>query len=295
MEGYTKLANLMAQHGEMGILRQFKILNFKNLLYLQAELVESERELDQLCAADERAQHPTRPLYRKHWRLLSESVHDGNDEQWRKILQIRKQLKEYSKYYLFSVEMPMVGYVRGDVVGSILISILLDDCLAQQALLASLESPNKYDVELLRDWLRRPDMGDFPILSHDKDAWHKETEYDLIAISGRKDTDSFTQWVSTSLVPTFHALLGKRCKEPLLWHATAGVVHYSDSTINRILNLVGTILSSLFPIVSIVVLYLVNYMPARISIIAAFTAIFSLCLAVMTRARRVEIFAATTA
>jgi hypothetical protein len=100
MEGYTKLAKLMAHHGEMGIFRQFKILNFKNLLFLQAELVELERELDQLSAADQAAQHPTRPLYQKHWRLLSESEHDGNDEQWRKVLQIRKQLKEYSMYSL---------------------------------------------------------------------------------------------------------------------------------------------------------------------------------------------------
>lgn len=96
MEGYSKLAELMAHHGEMGIFRQFKALNFKNLLYLQAELVELERELDELCALDQRAQHPTRPLYQKHWRLLSESELDGNDEQWQKVLHIRRQLKEYS-------------------------------------------------------------------------------------------------------------------------------------------------------------------------------------------------------
>jgi hypothetical protein len=161
--------------------------------------------------------------------------------------------------------------------------------------LASLGSPNRYDVEFLRDWLQRPDMGDFPISSHDKDAWHKETEYDLIAISARKNMDSFTQWVSASLVPAFHTLLGKRYKDPLPWHVTAGVAHYSDSNINRILDIMGTVFSSLFPILSIVVLYPVNYMPARIGIIAAFTAIFSLCLAVMTGARRIEIFAATAA
>lgn len=161
--------------------------------------------------------------------------------------------------------------------------------------LARLETPNAYDVELLRDWLRRPAMGNFPIISHDRDAWAKETGHDLVATVNRSNADSLTKWVSVSVVPTFHALLGKRFSEPSPWHATLGVTHYPDSTILRVLDVIVTMLSSLFPILSIVILYAVKDMSARIGIIAAFTALFSLCLAVMTRAKRIEVFAATTA
>jgi hypothetical protein len=45
MDGYAKVALLMSRHNEYGIVRRFGELNFKNLLYLQAELVELEAQL----------------------------------------------------------------------------------------------------------------------------------------------------------------------------------------------------------------------------------------------------------
>jgi hypothetical protein len=54
-------------------------------------------------------------------------------------------------------------------------------------------------------------------------------------------------------------------------------------------------IASLLPVVSIVVLYLVDSMPKRLGIVAGFTAAFSIALALFTRARRVDIFAATAA
>jgi len=52
--------------------------------------------------------------------------------------------------------------------------------------------------------------------------------------------------------------------------------------------------SSLFPILAIVVLYYVEEMPVRLACIAAVTGSFALALGLMTHASRVEIFAATT-
>jgi hypothetical protein len=63
----------------------------------------------------------------------------------------------------------------------------------------------------------------------------------------------------------------------------------------RILQIVGTVLACLFPISSIVILYLVSSMAARLGIVVLFTALFALSLAVFTGAKRVEIFAATSA
>jgi hypothetical protein len=96
MAGHTKVARFMAHHGEMGILRRFKDLNFKNLLYLQAELVELEKELEDLSRADNAAIDSPRASYQKHWPLLRESKSDGSGDQWAKVLQIRKTLKQYS-------------------------------------------------------------------------------------------------------------------------------------------------------------------------------------------------------
>jgi len=70
---------------------------------------------------------------------------------------------------------------------------------------------------------------------------------------------------------------------------------YRDSHFHRIANVVGTLISSLIPIGSIVVLYFVTSMPLRLAVLSCFTAIFSIALSLLTSAKRVEIFAATAA
>jgi hypothetical protein len=70
---------------------------------------------------------------------------------------------------------------------------------------------------------------------------------------------------------------------------------YRDSHFHHIANIVGTLISSMIPIGSIVVLYFVSDMPIRLAILSLFTAIFSIALSLVTSATRVEIFAATAA
>ena len=95
MEGYAKVAQLMAIHGETAILRSFASLGFRNVLYLQAELIELEAEHQALAKADKGSLNPCRTLYDKHWWLLSRSELHGNGEQWQKWLEIRSKLKEF--------------------------------------------------------------------------------------------------------------------------------------------------------------------------------------------------------
>jgi hypothetical protein len=59
--------------------------------------------------------------------------------------------------------------------------------------------------------------------------------------------------------------------------------------------MVGTVVSSLAPMVSIVVLYVVQNTSVRLGLVCAFTLLFSFVLALVTNARRIEIFAATAA
>jgi hypothetical protein len=77
------------------------------------------------------------------------------------------------------------------------------------------------------------------------------------------------------------------------WDPESGICDYSESTIVTVLDICGTVVSSLLSISSIVVLYFVCSMSIRLGIVAAFTTVFSLVLALITKARRVEIFVAT--
>jgi prepilin signal peptidase PulO-like enzyme (type II secretory pathway) len=73
----------------------------------------------------------------------------------------------------------------------------------------------------------------------------------------------------------------------------SGLYHYSDAHLHTMINIVGTVVSSLTPMVSIVVLYVVQSTSIRLGLICAFTLIFSFLLSLDTKARRVEIFEET--
>lgn len=95
MEGYAKIANLMGHHQELAIFRRFNVLNFQNLLYLQAKLTYLEDDLRKLARCD--AAEPSRRFYSKEWWSLARTRGNGTERaQWKKILQIRKTLREYS-------------------------------------------------------------------------------------------------------------------------------------------------------------------------------------------------------
>lgn len=95
MEGYSKVANLMGQNLELGIIRRFKNLNMQNLLYLQAELTQLESELRDL-EAENGARQDHRRYYAKDWWTLSHPLQEGDDAQWHKMLEVRAKLREYS-------------------------------------------------------------------------------------------------------------------------------------------------------------------------------------------------------
>jgi hypothetical protein len=56
-----------------------------------------------------------------------------------------------------------------------------------------------------------------------------------------------------------------------------------------------TVVASLLPLCSVVVLYVVQSNGLRLGIIVVLSACFSLALALMTNARKIEVFAATSA
>ena len=96
MEGYAKFAAMMGQHPEMAVFRTFRALNMKNLLYLQAELVELERDLEVIAELDEASGIPQKAEYARSWVALNRSEAEGDGYQLRKVLTIREKLKQYS-------------------------------------------------------------------------------------------------------------------------------------------------------------------------------------------------------
>ena len=70
---------------------------------------------------------------------------------------------------------------------------------------------------------------------------------------------------------------------------------YDEKIVIRAADMIGTAISSLLPILAVIVLHSVREMLTRLGMIALFTVVFALALMVTTKAKRVEIFAATAA
>jgi hypothetical protein len=99
MDGYDKLAAFMGDHHEMLILRRFSMLNAKNLLYLQAELVNLEAELKNIVISDRSSRDAEKDCFPYSvWHLKNASQVSGKNDstQWLKVLEVRQKLKEYS-------------------------------------------------------------------------------------------------------------------------------------------------------------------------------------------------------
>ncbi|PVH73652.1 hypothetical protein DL98DRAFT_606918 [Cadophora sp. DSE1049] len=267
-EGYPQVAEFMGEYPTLAMVRRFRGLNARNLLYLQAELVLIEKKLQEVEKAD--AKNDATKQYSKDyfWLMESATESEGGD-QWRLIMEMRDKLREYN------------------------------DVLIQQTTLAQISGPSKYDQRTMQRWFERKDLGDMPLEGDDDSIWAKPGRIkdgdgvsrhvkDLIAINGQSsDLDQATGWLVNKLVPSWHENIGNR------FHG--GIRTYRESSFYTLTAILATTLSSLLPVLSIVVLYLVHSMPARLGVIAAFTAGFSFALSIITSASRVENFAATAA
>ncbi|KAJ0425118.1 hypothetical protein BJY00DRAFT_202964 [Aspergillus carlsbadensis] len=266
MHGYERLANLMASDKGLSIFRSFKKLNAKNLLYLQAEIVNVQTELEEIIEADETSRDGTREKFSTSVYYLKEGIESGS-EQWEKVLELRELLDKYNTAAL------------------------------QYAQILRLKRPHDTDRDVLKTWLSQ---NAFCSTVTEFDQWfgqegtNDENERDLVTLCGRyENVDSLTRWVFRSFVPWFHERVGfRRTKDKDI---EAGTVYYDDEKIIRATRVTSTITSSVIPASSMLVLYLVDHMVWRLAIIVLYNVGFSIILGLLAKARRVEVFAASTA
>ncbi|KKY28725.1 hypothetical protein UCDDS831_g00110 [Diplodia seriata] len=246
----------MGPHRGMALFKRFAVLNARNLLYMQAELLDLERELDVIAEMD---REDGRPFDVEALKLMSPDPGEPDDEQRQLVLKLRRKLKEYN------------------------------EALLQQAKINKLEKANKYDLHVLNGWLRQEQGGDNFLLGVEARPWQEQR--DLVALSSRQH-DTLTKYMSETLVPWLHR---QGLHRPKKMDEEAGLVEWDDgsySTASRVLSVVA---SSIIPGAAVVTLYHIQDLLARIFAALAFSAIFSLALALLTTARPAEIFAATAA
>ncbi|KAL8723949.1 MAG: hypothetical protein Q9181_007063, partial [Wetmoreana brouardii] len=263
MASYNKLAALMGQHQEMATFRRFQRLNAKSLLYMQAEILHLEQELDMIELEDKCSADKDRALLHVSVFNLKESSGYPHDVQWSKVLEVRKKLEAYNKALV------LFSRVQG------------------------LPSPCGRDLKTLQEWLDRPEGGDFFLHGREAETWNDENDF-LTLPRHKVERDSLTGFVNDLVIPCYHRL-STRWNKGTVSRDPNGIWHYPYDTMTAAVNTISTCLSSLLPSTSIFVLYFLQSPVARLAAITVFTTIFSSTLFMITKARRIDVFAATTA
>jgi hypothetical protein len=171
-----------------------------------------------------------------------------------------------------------------------------DAALIQTAKVYRLAQPLKSDVAFLREWLEMPHGGDFFLKGLEAEPWKPHCEGDLVALSVRPEQrDLFAQYLSDRIVPWYHRYIGHRTQSPVSAQDWGGVWEYKSELFVVLGNIVCMILSALVPSASIICLYFVSSMIARLAVVSGMSFLFSFMMTVIVQGRRVEVFAATTA
>ncbi|KAH7381374.1 hypothetical protein DE146DRAFT_793337 [Phaeosphaeria sp. MPI-PUGE-AT-0046c] len=264
MNGYSKLASMMGLNPELAIFRRFSALNAHSLLLLQAELVFLENKLKRCIDADTAYGHDLRTIYDRDWQSMFESATkpDGCAEQWETVVRARSVLKEYN------------------------------EALLLQKMLAKEEGPLAPDITYLQDWMKRTTMGCVYLIGADSDVYEKPVLEDLIAIKRHRGHNLASRTIADFWVKVWRRMIFWRTTAPSSG-MYANTIHYSDSTLTKLGEVLGTMCASTLPVLAIVTLYYVQSMGRRLAAIAVFTSIFSAVLGIFSNGRRIEIFAAT--
>ena len=170
-------------------------------------------------------------------------------------------------------------------------------------------------MAVLRRWLQAPEYGNFSFTGLEGQIWDEDRVDDFVSMKAlNADHDLFSGWFADWIVKHFHQYIGYRykvkppiscttvlplakrgIKKPISADDSIGLTEYKESKITFAASIIVISVAAMLPAISIFALYLVHSMVVRLGVITVFSGLFSASLAVFTRARKVEVFAATAA
>ncbi|KXH65576.1 hypothetical protein CSAL01_12160 [Colletotrichum salicis] len=267
--GYGRLAKFLASSHENAIFRKFEQLNTMTLLRLQAELQSMEQELEEIQQEDQESGDPERSSYGVSFRPMRENALDGDSEQLELLEKIGRTLNDYNQ------------------------------ALENFTFLHQASPPLDIDIKSLRLWLGRENVGQGDrFLSQagiEGTVWDEEHRGDLLTVGGPSTrSDRLSRFINDKALSFYQSTLGHRSKDGNKVGAD-GIRHYDGRKVQRAGDIVVGALSAAFPTVAILVLYFVQNLIHRIGLVIVFTFIFSVAFAMMTGAKKAEVFAATAA
>ncbi|KAI1462159.1 hypothetical protein F4805DRAFT_412270 [Annulohypoxylon moriforme] len=159
-----------------------------------------------------------------------------------------------------------------------------NNALEAQASIAALERPDRRTWKVLTAFV---DDDPSALLDEDKKFLDQDFYRDLVALE-RKSSDPMTSFLAKLFAKFFQT------EEDRL-HTQGNLGFFSTDRIRGLVRILAVIISSLLPVLSIVVLYFIRSQLVRLYTIVIFSTLCSLVLTLLTDARNIEIIAGTAA
>ena len=216
IEGWPRVALLMAKTPDFAAFSRFRDLNVKSLLYYQAQLTTLRFQLH-------KAEYKDLRRGENHAARADIMMDDAKSEQFQIMTEIRKVLREYSE-----LATPDPLFTTNDLINR------TDEALLQYSQISALPQPESYNMKNFRRWLRHEGGANMVIggkgeqhtwgdLRKDpfegkpglwKQFWRliwnfiwtqpqSSDDLDLVATRPSGKIDGFTRWVAGYLIPFY--------------------------------------------------------------------------------------------
>ena len=101
MNGYNALAGYIGTFPSLAIFRRFLILNARNLLCMQGEIINLEHDLRVTIDIDRKTENSVRNQFEHDIEALKgPHSNPGDGVQWQRTLELRRLLRDYSACFL---------------------------------------------------------------------------------------------------------------------------------------------------------------------------------------------------
>ncbi|EXJ57588.1 hypothetical protein A1O7_07936 [Cladophialophora yegresii CBS 114405] len=258
MTGYGALAAMMANNNNIEAFRRFSNLNVENILHMQAELQHLETVIHEVRAI---------PELNSFDRIWIDSPENMSEDDIRRIFERSRTLLD--QYYR---------------------------ALLRTARINSLHRPPKENLELRRQWYDEESGGDQFLYGVEAGIFRDSSiEADMLTLGDNIGSkDALANFLSEKVVPFYHRFVGYRLHRSMAEKAFERTWEYRPETLVHAGNAICMLLSAVIPASSILVLFSVKSMGARLVAISMMSLVFSFLMNIIAQ-RRADVFMSTTA
>ena len=192
----------------------------------------------------------------------------------------------------------------------------LDEALVLLGKVFTMRCPSDRELKVLQQWLNDPKGGNEFLRHFESRTWRDARIEDTVSLSNQRfDDDAFSNWLTEKAFSWYHDRYGRHFQvlrslnlehisltkatnwighqKPVAHDEESGFSDYSYRKISMLINVVSIAMSLLLILLSIVVLYFTPSPRLRLFVAALFTFLFTLMMAAVTSAGRLQLFVAS--